>query len=58
MSEPLLLELIEAMPPLRGPPVEANVDFGRTFPLITFPIGGDVAMEVGDAGVFVTFPRH
>ena len=58
MSRGLLLEMVDDMPQLRGLPVVANVDFGHTFPLITFPIGGDAAMEVGDAEASVTLTRH
>jgi muramoyltetrapeptide carboxypeptidase LdcA involved in peptidoglycan recycling len=58
MSRHLLLELVETMPQLRGLPVVANVDFGHTFPLITFPIGGDAVIEVDDSGASVTLTRH
>lgn len=37
-----LLAVLDTIPSLRGKPVLANVDFGHTNPLITFPIGGEV----------------
>jgi len=39
------LRMILAKPELRGIPLIANVDFGHTTPLITFPIGGKAQVE-------------
>lgn len=43
-----LVETVAIQPALAGLPVLANADFGHTNPLMTFPIGGRVSLEVGD----------
>ncbi len=44
MTRALLEGIIAAKPELRGVPVIANVDFGHTHPMITYPIGGRVKL--------------
>lgn len=41
-------EIVASIPQLRGLPVLANAEFGHTNPMITFPIGGHVELQVGD----------
>lgn len=40
--------IIETKEELKNIPIIANVDFGHTNPLITFPIGGTVKLKVND----------
>ena len=40
VSRELLMQIIDTKRELRGLPVIANVDFGHTHPIATFPIGG------------------
>lgn len=42
-----LLGIIKSKKELKNIPIIANVDFGHTNPLITFPIGGTAEMSVG-----------
>lgn len=42
-----LRAMLETIPNLAGKPVLANVDFGHTNPLLTLPIGGEVAFSSG-----------
>lgn len=46
MSRELLQSIVAAQPRLAGLPVIANVDFGHTFPMHTFPVGGAARIEV------------
>ena len=50
MTRPLLEQIVGTKPELARLPVMANVDFGHTTPIITFPIGGTVEV--------VADPRH
>ncbi|MBT4257894.1 LD-carboxypeptidase [archaeon] len=43
-----LKDIIETKKELKKIPIIANVDFGHTNPLITFPIGGTARLEVTD----------
>jgi muramoyltetrapeptide carboxypeptidase LdcA involved in peptidoglycan recycling len=58
VTRPLLEQIINTKPELSGLPVVANVDFGHTTPIFTFPIGGtvDVVAEADDPGL--TFTHH
>src|ERR1700759_5060380 len=49
VSRPLLEQIIARSDRLAGLPVLANVDFGHTSPLVTFPIGGQATLTVGPA---------
>lgn len=42
MTQEILIEIIKSKKELNSIPVVANVDFGHTDPLVTFPIGGEV----------------
>lgn len=39
---------------LKDVPVVANVDFGHTFPMATYPLGGRVSLEVSDEQTRIT----
>ncbi|WKD56628.1 Microcin C7 self-immunity protein MccF [Corynebacterium capitovis DSM 44611] len=49
---------IDSIPLLEGIPVVANVDFGHTNPLLTFPVGGDVELNVAQNETTICFPRE
>ena len=49
VSRHLLEQIIAHQDRLAGLPVLANVDFGHTSPLATFPIGGRASLTVGAA---------
>lgn len=53
-----LKKAIMAKAELRSIPVLANVDFGHTDPMITFPIGGEAELVVSNEGVALTIVRH
>lgn len=48
ITRELLTEIVRSKRELRGLPVIANVDFGHTHPMITFPIGGRVEVKAGE----------
>jgi muramoyltetrapeptide carboxypeptidase LdcA involved in peptidoglycan recycling len=43
---------------LEGVPVLANVDFGHTYPLITFPVGGEASLIVGKDESELSILKH
>lgn len=45
VSNEILIQVIKNKAELKNLPVIANVDFGHTSPLITFPIGGEVSLD-------------
>lgn len=49
--------LVGSIPSLAGKPVLANVDFGHTQPMMTFPIGGTARVEATDSPRLV-LTRH
>jgi len=58
MTNDLLLEMIESKNELADIPVIANVDFGHTNPLITYPIGGTVEIVANSQNPNITITRH
>ena len=58
MTRELLEQIVNTKQELSRLPVLANVDFGHTFPMITFPIGGTVHFNADavDPGLEIT--RH
>ena len=56
MTRPLLEQIVSTKPELSDLPVMANVDFGHTTPIITFPIGGtaQVVAEPDDPRLTIT----
>lgn len=47
MKKDLLSEIVHEKKQLNNIPVLANVDFGHTTPIITFPIGGNAVIDTG-----------
>jgi len=45
ISNNLLIQIIKTKKELNNLPVIANVDFGHTSPIITFPVGGEVKIK-------------
>jgi muramoyltetrapeptide carboxypeptidase len=45
MNNALILELFKTRKEFKNMPVIANVDFGHTSPMITYPVGGSVRMK-------------
>jgi muramoyltetrapeptide carboxypeptidase len=58
MTRDLLAQIVAAKPELAGLPVIANVDFGHTTPICTFPIGGTVEMHAEQAAPRLTIISH
>lgn len=58
MTRELLQQIIATKRELRKLPVVANVDFGHTSPLITFPIGGEATLGVSTEGVEIVITKH
>ncbi len=50
--------IIASKDELHGIPVVANVDFGHTLPITTFPIGGSVAMNINEGVLNIEVTRH
>jgi muramoyltetrapeptide carboxypeptidase LdcA involved in peptidoglycan recycling len=48
MTRELLTKIIDTKEELKGIPIIANVDFGHTYPMITFPIGGTASLVADD----------
>ena len=57
MTQILLKKIIKAKKELSTIPVAANVDFGHTVPMITFPIGGQLTLKVGRR-VLIEIDKH
>jgi muramoyltetrapeptide carboxypeptidase LdcA involved in peptidoglycan recycling len=49
-----LIKIIKTKAELKNIPVVANVDFGHTSPIITFPIGGEVSMDTEKKSIVVS----
>lgn len=58
MTRALLEEIVSRQPVLDGLPVVANVDFGHTSPRCTFPIGGEVSLQIGPAETRLVITAH
>ncbi len=50
--------LFTIRPYLKNIPIVANVDFGHTSPMITFPIGGEVKLSVEKRSVKCIVTKH
>ena len=53
-----LQEIIDSNPAVPDIPIIANVDFGHTTPMMTFPIGGICKLDVSENQVYMEFPVH
>jgi muramoyltetrapeptide carboxypeptidase LdcA involved in peptidoglycan recycling len=58
MTDEKIYSMIQTKPELRNLPVIANVDFGHTEPLITFPIGGQVKIIADKSSPKITITEH
>jgi len=54
----VLVKIIKSKKELDGLPVIANVDFGHTSPIITFPVGGEVNLEVENGKIKLEIIKH
>lgn len=58
MTNEILIKIIKTKKELDNLPVVANVDFGHTTPLITFPIGGKASLDAKDGKVDLVLLKH
>ncbi len=58
MTRELLAQIVATKPELAGLPVIANVDFGHTSPMVTFPVGGTVEVRADRASPRLTIISH
>ena len=58
MTDKFLTKIIKTKKELNGVPVIANVDFGHTQSMITFPIGGDVEISTKGNDVALKILKH
>ena len=54
MTNEKLIQIIKTKAELKNIPVIANVDFGHTSPIITFPIGGEVKIDANKKSIIIT----
>lgn len=54
MTDVLLMEIVTSKKELDHIPVIANVDFGHTSPIITFPIGGECVIDTATNNIAIT----
>jgi muramoyltetrapeptide carboxypeptidase len=54
MTNEKLIQIIKTKAELKKIPVIANVDFGHTSPIITFPIGGEVSIDTNKKSIVIT----
>ncbi len=53
MTNEKLVKIIKSKIELKNIPIIANVDFGHTSPMITFPIGGEVSIDIKKKSIMV-----
>jgi muramoyltetrapeptide carboxypeptidase len=58
MTRDLLTQIVASKPGLAGLPVIANVDFGHTTPILTFPVGGTAALRAESSAPRLTITSH
>jgi muramoyltetrapeptide carboxypeptidase len=58
MTRALLEQIIATQPVLTDVPVLANLEIGHTYPLATYPVGGQVELVFDDARATLTILRH
>ena len=54
MTNELLIKILKSKQELKNIPIIANVDFGHTSPIITFPIGGEVKIDTKKKSIVIT----
>lgn len=58
MTRQLLTKIVKTKKELSDLPIIANVDFGHTYPMITFPVGGTVTLEARDDSIKIEIINH
>ena len=58
MTEEKLTKIIKTKKELNKLPVVANVDFGHTYPMITFPVGGEIKMKLAKSSSKILIVKH
>ena len=58
ITNDLLIKIIKTKKELDNLPVIANVDFGHTSPMITFPVGGEANLEVKNGKIKLEIIKH
>ena len=58
MPNDILIKIIKTKKELDNLPVIANVDFGHTSPMITFPVGGEARLEVENGKIKLEIVKH
>lgn len=58
ITNDLLIQIIKTKKELNNLPVMANVDFGHTSPMITFPVGGEANLEVENGKIKLEILKH
>lgn len=58
VKEEQLIQIIKSKRELSDIPVLANVDFGHTDPMITFPIGGEIKLSVSSGEAEMRIIKH
>jgi muramoyltetrapeptide carboxypeptidase len=58
MTNDLLIKIIKSKKELANTPVIANIDFGHTSPIVTFPVGGEVKLEVKQQNSEIKIVKH
>lgn len=58
LPDDILVKIIKTKKELENLPVIANVDFGHTDPKITFPVGGEVNLDVKDGKIKLEILKH
>ncbi|MCK5342527.1 MAG: LD-carboxypeptidase, partial [Candidatus Heimdallarchaeota archaeon] len=58
MTDEKIMKIIKTKKELDHIPIIANVDFGHTSPLITFPVGGEVSIDVNNEKSSIIITRH
>ncbi len=58
MTKELLTKIIKTKRELKGIPIIADVDFGHTSPMITFPIGGNARIAAKGGKIELTILEH
>ena len=52
------MQIIKTKKELNNLPVISNIDFGHTSPMITFPVGGEASLEVGNGKIKLEILKH
>ncbi|MFH1253287.1 MAG: S66 peptidase family protein [Candidatus Uhrbacteria bacterium] len=58
ITHKILQTIIKNKKELNNLPVIANVDFGHTLPMMTFPIGGEAEIKAGEIATEIEIMRH